>query len=132
MSVNDPIGDMLTRIRNAQLMKHQYVLVPASKIKKSIAEILVAEGYVEKYDEIDAQPRPQLRLWLKYDRERKPVITNLRRVSKPGRRIYKGKDEIPWVLSGVGIAILSTSHGLMTDRQARRQGVGGEVLCYVW
>lgn len=129
---NDPIADMLTRIRNAIMMKHQYVLVPASKIKEAIAEILVDEGYVERVEEIGEGPGRKLRLWLKYDQNRRPVITNLRRVSKPGRRIYKGKDEIPWVRSGVGVAILSTSRGVMTDRQARRQGVGGEVLCYVW
>lgn len=128
----DPIADMLTRIRNAIMVKHQYVLVPGSKIKKAIARILVDEGYVERFEEVEDGPVRQLRIWLKYDQNRKPVITNLRRVSKPGRRIYKGKDEIPWVLNGVGVAILSTSRGVMTDRQARRQGVGGEVLCYVW
>jgi small subunit ribosomal protein S8 len=132
MAINDPIADMLTRIRNAIMMKHQYVLVPASKIKKAIAQILVDEGYAERVEEIEDGPRTQLRIWLKYDQARKPVITNLRRVSKPGRRVYKGKDEIPWVLSGVGVAILSTSRGVLTDRQARRQGVGGEVLCYIW
>lgn len=132
MAVNDPIGDMLTRIRNAVMMKHQYVLVPSSKLKRSIADILVDEGYIEKVEEIGEGVERQLRLRLKYDQERKPIITNLRRVSKPGRRIYRGKDEIPWVLSGVGVAILSTSRGVMTDRQARRQGVGGELLCLVW
>jgi len=129
---NDPIADMLTRIRNAIMMKHQYVLVPSSKIKQAIAQILVDEGFVERVEEIEDGSHRQLRIWLKYDQNRKPVITNLRRVSKPGRRIYRGKDEIPWVLSGVGVAILSTSRGVMSDRQARRRGVGGEVLCYVW
>jgi small subunit ribosomal protein S8 len=133
MTVSDPIGDMITRIRNAQMAKHSYLVMPSSRIKKAIAELLVHEGYVGKIEEIstdDAQP--QLRINLKYDDTRKPVITNLKRVSKPGRRIYKGKDEIPWVLSGIGVAILSTSRGVVTDRQARRMGVGGEVLCYVW
>ncbi len=132
MAVNDPIGDMLTRIRNAVMMKHQYVVIPASKLKRSIADILVDEGYIEKVEEIGEGVERQLRLRLKYDQDRKPIITNLRRVSKPGRRIYRAKDEIPWVLSGVGVAILSTSRGVMSDRQARRQGVGGELLCLVW
>lgn len=132
MTVSDPIADMLTRIRNAILAKHAYVLVPNSGIKKAIAELLVTEGYVARVEEIAGEPQAQLRLHLKYDGERKPIITDLKRVSKPGRRIYKGKDEIPWVLSGVGVAILSTSRGVVTDRQARRMGVGGEILCYVW
>ncbi len=130
--MTDPIADMLTRIRNALMVRKQYVLVPSSKMKKAIADILVKEGYIERVDVLDQKPRPMLRLWLKYDREKKPVITGLKRVSKPGRRIYVGKDEIPWVLSGIGIAILTTSKGIMTDRQARRLGVGGEVICYVW
>ncbi|MBA3532423.1 MAG: 30S ribosomal protein S8 [Ardenticatenales bacterium] len=132
MTISDPIGDMLTRIRNAMMAKHAYVLMPSSGIKKSIAELLGGEGYVGRVEEIPGGPQAQLKIQLKYDEERKSLITNLKRVSKPGRRIYKGKDEIPWVLSGVGVAILSTSQGIMTDRQARRQGVGGEVLCYVW
>jgi small subunit ribosomal protein S8 len=133
MTVSDPIGDMITRIRNAQMAKHSYLVMPSSRIKKAIAELLVHEGYVGKIEEISTDgAQPQLRINLKYDDTRKPVITNLKRVSKPGRRIYKGKDEIPWVLSGIGVAILSTSRGVVTDRQARRMGVGGEVLCYVW
>ncbi|MGH2543637.1 MAG: 30S ribosomal protein S8 [Ardenticatenaceae bacterium] len=132
MSVSDPIADMLTRIRNALMAKHAYVVMPSSRIKKGIAELLASEGYVGPVEEIEGDVYPQLRVQLKYDEKRKPVITNLKRVSKPGRRIYKGKDDIPWVLSGVGVAILSTSRGLMTDRQARRVGVGGEILCYVW
>ena len=132
MTVSDPIGDMLTRIRNALMAKHAYVMMPSSRIKKAVAELLVSEGYVARVQEVEGDPQPQLRIDLKYDAERRPLITNLKRVSKPGRRIYKGKDDIPWVLSGVGVAILSTSRGLMTDRQARRVGVGGEVLCYVW
>lgn len=132
MSVSDPIGDMLARVRNALMAKHTYVVMPSSKIKKSIADLLVSEGYVKRAEEIEEGAHKHLRIDLKYDAQRKPVITDLKRISKPGRRIYKGKDEIPWVLSGVGVAILSTSHGLMTDRQARRVGLGGEVLCYVW
>nr|WP_290667312.1 30S ribosomal protein S8 [Ardenticatena sp.] len=132
MTVTDPIADMLTRIRNAQMARHRYVDVPTSKMKQAIAQILADEGYIERVEVIEAKPRNLLRLWLKYDENKKPAITNLKRVSKPGRRIYAGKREIPWVLSGIGIAILSTSRGIMTDRQARRLGVGGEVLCYVW
>ena len=130
MALSDPIADMLARIRNALLVKHSYVVMPSSRIKKAIAEILVTEGYIAGVEEVQGR-FTQLRLDLKYDKKG-PIITNLKRVSKPGRRIYKGKGEIPWVLSGVGIAILSTSRGVVTDRQARRMGVGGEVLCYVW
>jgi len=135
MTMSDPIADMLARIRNAQMALHAYVLVPASKVKKAIAQILVDEGYIQKFDVIESGPQPTLRLWLRYyeeDKEKKPVITGLRRVSKPGRRVYRGKDEIPWVLSGIGVAIVSTSRGLLTDRQARRFGLGGEILCEVW
>ncbi len=130
--MTDPIADMLTRIRNALMRRKQYVLVPSSKMNRAIAQILVDEGYIKRVDVLKQKPRPMLRLWLKYDKDKKPVITGLKRVSKPGRRIYVGKDEIPWVLSGIGIAILTTSRGVMTDRQARRLGVGGEVICYVW
>ena len=130
MSLSDPIADMLTRIRNALMMKHAYVMMPASRIKKAIADILVEEGYI-KQASILTDGHPKLRLDLKYD-EDGPIISKIKRVSKPGRRIYKKKNEIPWILSGVGIAILSTSRGVLTDRQARRYGVGGEVLCYIW
>lgn len=132
MTISDPIGDMLTRIRNALMAKHAYVLLPTSRLKKAVADLLAEEGYVGKVEEIPGEVQGQLRIHLKYDDKRKPLISNLKRVSKPGRRVYKGKEDIPWVLSGVGIAILSTSRGVMTDRQARRLGVGGEVLCYVW
>jgi small subunit ribosomal protein S8 len=132
MTVSDPIGDMLTRIRNGLMARHSYVQMPSSNLKKNIAELLAHEGYVGQVEEIEGEVQPQLRINLKYDQERKPVITNLKRVSKPGRRIYMGKADIPWVLSGVGIAIVSTSRGVLTDRQARRMGVGGEILCYVW
>jgi len=132
MTMSDPIADMLTRIRNAQMAQHAYVLVPSSKIKKAIAKILVDEGYVKQVETVESKPQTMLRLWIKYDDERRPVITGLRRVSKPGRRTYRGKGNIPWVLSGMGIAIVSTSRGLLTDRQARRLGVGGEVVCEIW
>jgi small subunit ribosomal protein S8 len=140
--MTDPIADMLTRIRNAIQAGHSSVVVPSSKLKLSLARILRDEGFVQNYDVIPgARPggastrQPQIRIWLRYvgeRRDRKSVITGLRRVSKPGRRMYVGKSDIPWVFSGTGIAILSTSRGLLTDRQARRMGVGGEVMCYVW
>ncbi|NOZ04923.1 MAG: 30S ribosomal protein S8 [Chloroflexi bacterium] len=132
MTMSDPIADMLTRIRNAQMAQHAYVLVPSSKIKRAIAKILVDEGYIKQVETVESKPQAMLRLWIKYDAEKIPVITGLRRVSKPGRRTYRGKGNIPWVLSGMGIAIVSTSRGLLTDRQARRLGVGGEVICEIW
>lgn len=132
MSQTDPIADMLARVRNALMAKHAYVDMPFSRIKRSVADLLAGEGYVGKVEELENGTFKTIRVQLKYDEKRKPLITDLKRVSKPGRRVYKGKDEIPWVLSGVGVAILSTSRGVMTDRQARRQGVGGEILCYIW
>jgi len=132
MPTTDPIADMLTRIRNALMLRRAFVLVPSSKIKASIAQILLEEGFIQGYEVTNEQPQPNLRLWLKYDEKRRPVLTGLKRVSKPGRRVYKGKQELPWVLSGLGIAIVSTPRGLLSDREARRQGVGGEILCYVW
>jgi small subunit ribosomal protein S8 len=132
MPVTDPISDMLTRIRNGLTVRKAFVLVPSSRMKVSIAQILLEEGFIQGYEITSEKPQPSIRLWLKYDERRKPVVTGLKRVSKPGRRVYKGKQELPWVLSGLGIAIVSTPKGVMTDRQARRQGVGGEVLCYVW
>lgn len=130
---SDPIADMLTRIRNGLLIQNPEVEVPRSNIKVEIARILKQEGYIEDYHVDEAFP-PKLILKMKYygpRRDRRPVISSIDRVSKPGRRIYVGKNEIPWVLSGMGIAIISTSQGLMTDQQARRKGIGGEVLCYV-
>ena len=135
MSVSDPIADMLTRVRNALMVGHAMVAMPSSKVKVPIVNILKDEGYIEDFAVTDDKPQPVLRVRLKYTgdrRSRKPVITGLKRVSKPGRRVYAGKREIPWVLSGMGIAILSTPKGIITGRQARRLGVGGEVLCYVW
>lgn len=135
MTVTDPIADMLTRMRNALMVGHVVVAMPSSKIKVEIARILKEEGYIEDYFVIDDKPQPVLRVRLKYTggrRQRQPVISGLKRVSKPGRRIYTQKTDIPWVLSGLGTAILSTPKGVITGQQARRLGVGGEVLCYVW
>ncbi len=133
--VNDPIADMLTRIRNALMAKHATVSMPHSRMKVEIARILKEEGYIEDYRVTGTSPKLNVEIDLKYwgpRRQRRPVISHLERVSKPGRRIYVGKKEIPWVLSGMGIAILTTPKGVMTGQQARRMGVGGEVLCYVW
>jgi small subunit ribosomal protein S8 len=135
MSVTDPIADMLTRIRNALMAGHAMVTVPSSKAKVPIVKILKEEGYIEDFVVTEDKPQPVLRVRLKYTgdrRHRQPIITGLKRVSKPGCRVYTGKKEIPWVLSGMGVAILSTPKGIITGRQARRLGVGGEVLCYVW
>jgi small subunit ribosomal protein S8 len=136
MSVIDPIADMLARIRNASAVGHNTVAVPNSNIKAAIAQILKEEGFIQDFEAVTAgQAHPMLRLWLKYTgdrRQRKPVITGMERVSKPGRRVYTGKGQIPWVLSGTGVAILSTPKGVLSGDQARRLGVGGEVLCYVW
>lgn len=133
----DPISDMLTRIRNAVLVGHNMVAFPSSKIKVAIAKILKEEGYVSGYEVVDGKVAGQkvLRIRLKYvgeRRERRPVITGLERISRPGRRVYTGKQDIPWVLSGMGIAIVSTPKGVMTGQRARQLGVGGEVLCKVW
>ncbi|MCO6452836.1 MAG: 30S ribosomal protein S8 [Caldilineales bacterium] len=130
--MTDPIADMLTRIRNAQLAKHKQVVIPGSTMKLDIARILAEEGFIRGYDEIKEGPQPQLRITLRYDADRKPIIMGLERVSKPGRRIYSQKNDVPWVHSGLGVAILSTPKGMMTGRDARRAGVGGEVVCYVW
>ncbi|MGQ9456871.1 MAG: 30S ribosomal protein S8 [Anaerolineae bacterium] len=132
MMMTDPIADMLTRIRNAAMARHSYVVMPSSKLKVAIARILREEGFIQDYDVTQDRPQPRLRIWLKYTPDRQPVITGLERVSKPGRRVYTKRREVPWVRSGVGVAILSTPKGVMTDRQARRLGVGGEVICYVW
>jgi small subunit ribosomal protein S8 len=135
MSVSDPIADMLTRIRNAMMVHHMDVTIPHSRIKEDLACVLRDEGYIESYRVDDTQAFKSIVIQLKYvglRRERRPVITGLKRVSRPGCRVYAGYDEIPWVLSGMGIAILTTPRGVMTGEQARRQHVGGEVLCYVW
>ena len=137
MSVSDPIADMLTRVRNSVMTGQSLVAMPSSKIKVEIARILKEEGYIEAYELVDEdQPtKKTLRLRLKYvgeRRQRKPVITGLERVSRPGRRVYTRKTEIPWVLSGIGVAIVSTPKGVMTGQRARQLGVGGEILCKVW
>ena len=132
MSMTDPIAHMLTKIRNAGTAKKPTVEIPASQVKRWIAEILKEEGYIQGYEIISDNKQGILKLDLKYDEHEQSVIANLQRVSKPSRRVYVAKDEIPSVLSGMGIAILSTSKGVMTDRAARQAGVGGEVICYVW
>ena len=137
MSVSDPIADFLTRIRNAVMAGNQNVSIPSSKIKVALAKILVEEGFIDGFKQVSIEDKPQdaLRIDLKYvgeHRDRKPVITGLKRVSKPGRRIYVGRGEIPWVQSGLGIAILTTPKGVVTGVRARQLGVGGEVLCEVW
>ncbi len=133
MMTSDPIADMLTRIRNANTAKHDTVDVPASKMKISIAEILVKEGYIKKYDMIDVDGIQMIHITLKYGADKKEkIITGLKRISKPGLRVYAGKDELPKVLGGLGIAIVSTNKGVMTDKEARKANVGGEVLAFVW
>lgn len=130
--LTDPIADFLTRIRNANTVYHETAEIPASNMKKAIAGILKEEGFIKDYEVIDDGKQGIIRIYLKYGSNRERVITGLRRISKPGRRVYARKDEVPRVLGGLGIAILSTSKGIVTDKQARRLGVGGEVLCYVW
>jgi small subunit ribosomal protein S8 len=131
--VNDTISDMLTRLRNANLAKHQIVEVPSTKMTRNIASILLEEGFIQSFEEVGESFNAQLLLSLKYKgKNRQPVITALRRVSKPGLRVYANRKELPRVLGGLGIAVMSTSQGVMTDSKARHQGLGGEVLCYVW
>jgi small subunit ribosomal protein S8 len=132
MIMNDPIADMLTRIRNAQVARHEAVVLPASNIKKAIAKILLDEGYVKSVDFIDDQLQGQIKITLKYAQGKQPVIKGLKRISKPGLRVYAGSEDLPKVLGGLGIAVISTSQGVMTDRKARTSGVGGEVLAYIW
>ena len=132
MQITDPIADMLTRIRNANSAKHDQVDVPASNMKKAIAEILLAEGYIKNYQIIDDGTQGVIRITLKYNAGKEKVIQGLRRVSKPGLRVYAGADELPRVLKGLGIAIISTSKGVMTDKKAREAHIGGEVLAFVW
>lgn len=130
----DPIADMLTRIRNAAIARHQQVAMPTAKIREAIAKILKEEGFIQGYEVLPGKVSSTLLIHLKYTRERQPhpVINGLKRVSKPGRREYTRRQDVPWVRSGLGVAILTTSKGVMTGRQARREGVGGEILCYVW
>ena len=133
MTTNDPIADMLTRIRNANTAKHDTVDVPVSKMKLAIADILVDEGYVEKYDLVDNGNFKDIRITLKYGKDKNDkIIAGLKRISKPGLRVYAAKDELPKVLGGLGIAIITTNKGVMTDKKARQLNVGGEVLAFVW
>ena len=132
MQITDPVADMLTRIRNANTAKHTTVDVPASNLKKSIAQILLDEGYIKAYEIVDDGTQGVIRITLKYLANKEKVISGLRRVSKPGLRVYAGADELPKVLKGLGIAIISTSKGVMTDKKARKEHVGGEVLAFVW
>ena len=132
MLVNDPIADMLTRIRNALVAKHDSILVPASNEKKAVAKILLDEGFIKSVDLVEDGVQGAIKIGLTYDANRKSVITGLKRISKPGLRVYAKSEELPKVLGGLGIAIISTSKGVMTDKEARKNAVGGEVLCYVW
>ncbi|KYC41302.1 30S ribosomal protein S8 [Scytonema hofmannii PCC 7110] len=133
MAVNDTIADMLTRIRNANMARHQTTHVPSTKMTRNIAKVLREEGFISDFEEVGEGVKRELTISLKYKgKNRQPLITSLKRVSKPGLRVYSNKKELPRVLGGIGIAIISTSSGIMTDREARRQNLGGEVLCYVW
>ena len=132
MSMTDPIADFLTRIRNAHLAKHDRLDVPHSKLKRNMCSLLKDEGFIEDYEVVESPPQDVIRVYLRYDREGVPAARRLERVSKPGRRVYRGADEIKPVLNGLGVAIVSTSKGLLTDRQAREQRVGGEILCELW
>jgi len=130
--MTDPIADMLTRIRNANVVRHSTVNVPASNMKRSIAHILKQEGFIKDYELIQDQKQGIIRIHLKFGHNNQRIITGLKRISKPGLRVYANKDELPKVLGGLGIAIISTSRGVMSDREARRSGYGGEVICYIW
>ena len=132
MNITDPIADMLTRIRNANSAKHKTVDIPASKMKTAIAEILFKEGYIKSFELINDETQGIIRITLKYDEKGTRVIDGIKRISKPGLRVYAGKEELPRVLNGLGIAIISTSKGLKTDKEAREAGMGGEVLAYIW
>ena len=132
MLVNDPIADMLTRIRNALIARHEEVIIPASNMKKSIAKILLDEGYIKSFDLIEDGLQGKIKITLKYAQGKESVIKGLKRISKPGLRVYAKNEEIPKVLGGLGIAIISTSKGVMADKEARASGVGGEVLAYIW
>lgn len=132
MVMTDPIADMLTRIRNASSVNHEHVEIPASRMKQELARIFKEEGYIRDYKVVQGDKHPVIRIFLKYGPSKTRVISGIRRISKPGLRVYAGKNEIPRVLGGLGVAVLSTSKGVLSDRQARKEGVGGEVICYVW
>ena len=132
MVMTDPIADLLTRVRNANAVKHEVVEVPSSNVKKAIANILLQEGYIKGLEEYNDGVVPMLKISLKYGADKERVITGLKRISKPGLRVYCKKDEVPKVLNGLGVAVISTSNGLLVDREARKAELGGEVVCYVW
>ncbi|MFO7814662.1 MAG: 30S ribosomal protein S8 [Halanaerobiales bacterium] len=132
MNITDPIADMLTRIRNANNVNKDVVDIPASNLKINIAKTLKDEGFIREYKIIDNYPQNKVRIYLKYGKENEKVISGIKRISKPGLRVYVNKDEIPRVLGGLGIAVISTSRGILTGKEARKEGVGGEVVCYVW
>lgn len=132
MGMTDPIADMLTRIRNGMKAEKKWVDVPTSKLKRELARILAEEHFIEKYNEVQDNKQGELRIFLRYDREERPMIRGIQRVSKPGLRRYSQANELPRVQNGLGIAVISTSSGVMTDRDARKKGVGGEIICYVW
>jgi len=132
MVMTDPIADLLTRIRNANAVKHEVVEIPSSTVKKAVTDILLQEGYIKAIEEYNDGVVPMLRVSLKYGSNKEKVITGIKRISKPGLRVYCKRDEVPKVLNGLGIAVISTSKGLVVDREARKMGLGGEVLCYVW
>ena len=132
MVITDPVADLLTRVRNANMVNHEKVEIPASKVKKAIADIFKTEGYIKDCEFIDDGKQGIIRIYLKYGTNKEKVISGLKRISKPGLRVYAKKDEIPRVLGGLGTAVISTSKGIMTDKDARKQGLGGEVICYIW
>ena len=132
MVMTDPIADMLTRIRNASSVKHESVEIPRSRLKEELARILKDEGFIREYRVLEDDKQGIIRVFLKYDSDKGQVIKGIKRISKPGLRVYANKDEVPRVLGGLGVAILSTSQGIVTDRDARKAGIGGEVICYVW
>lgn len=132
MVMTDPIADLLTRIRNANVVRHEVVEVPSSNIKKAIANIMLTEGYIKEVEEYNDGSVPMLKITMKYGHNKERVITGLKRISKPGLRVYCRKEEIPKVLNGLGVAVISTSRGIVTDKEARNLAVGGEVLCYIW
>ncbi len=132
MSMTDPIADLLTRMRNAVLAKHDRLDVPHSKLKRNVCEVLKAEGFIENFEVVEDPPQDLIRIYLRYNREGVPAMRHLQRVSKPGRRVYRGADGIKPVLNGLGVAVVSTSKGLLSDQQAREQRVGGEILCELW
>jgi small subunit ribosomal protein S8 len=132
MAMTDPIADLLTRVRNANVVRHEIVEVPSSTIKKAIANIMLQEGYLKNIEEYNDGSVPMLRLSMRYGANKQRVITGLRRISKPGLRVYCKKEEIPKVLNGLGVAVISTSKGIVADKEARKTGLGGEVICYIW